>query len=415
MGGRAGNYERFNEYTNEEGWNDRSGSGAGGMAISASDYVDGATSYESFNGGDGFFGTGSAGGGGGSDEDGYDGAGTVTNKEGEGGNGILSYIDGTPRYYAGGGAGFGPRGAADGGRGGGGDSGNNPGLSTGSFYGGGGGAWTSTQQTYTTPWGDTRILNGKGADGVVIINYKWKPNESPNNFISYRGLSQYYDMYSLDSYDGTGSLVYNLWTNNTTASLENQGGFIYDDDNLNSGSLLIQSSSLRPYVEPETEQSGELTSMVVWEVNNPIYDTDGLVPVLTDEQFGTSSLGIYGGNLETWGEAVVVKIGNTIVPTESGSAAEFIPRGGFHISQFSYNEVSNELLWYVDGYSGSVVVNETISDKTSLLSFNSGSAVSASVPVGLGNESVYNITAIYTASLNFDEMRHNDDFLYPRY
>ena len=407
IGGRGAQGDNFAEYSTKTGWTERSGSGGGGAGV-ASGLVSGGVSYQSNDGGWGFFGTGSAGGGGGAGEDGFNGSSTATPTEGEGGDGILSYILGVQKYFGGGGAGYGPRGAADGGLGGGADSG--IGNSTGSYYGGGGGAWLEPRETYTTPWGITYTLSGRGGDGAVIINYKWKANTSPVDYITYRGLAQYYDMYDLDSYDGTGSLVYNLWKNDNTASLENITGWRFDTDNLGSGSLLIVSSSVHPYVEADEETTNELTAMTVWEVNNQTYDSGGLIPILTDEQFGTSSIGIYAGNDALYGEAIVIKIGDSIVTTESGSAGGFIPRGGFHISQFSYNQDTNEVLWYVDGVSGSATVNETIDDKSFTLNFNS-----SSLDIGLGNNSVYNVTAIYTASLDWDEMRHNDNFLYPRY
>jgi hypothetical protein len=412
IGGRGSAPLQFNGNTTMGDWNSRSGSGGGGAAISSlvSDgYITGGYDTLQTNGGDGFNGTGSAGGGGGAGQDGFDGSGGITAQGGEGGEGLRLNFDGTLRWYAGGGAGYGPGGPSDGGIGGGGTSG--IGLSTGSFYGAGGGAWLGPSTGYTTPWGDSYILNGRGADGAVIINYKWKFNTSPTGSIVIRGLSQYYDIYDENSYDGTGSLVYSLWSNDTTASLGNLSGWIYDDDNLGSGSLLVVSQSVHPYVEADVEQpTSELSALTVWEVNNQVYDSDGLLPILTDEQFGTSSIGIYAGNDELFGEAIVIKIGDTQITTISGSAGRFIPRGGYHISQFSYNQGLNQLLWYVDGYSGSAVVNETISDKTVLLNFNSGSDVAS-----LGKNSVYNSTVIYTASLDWDEMRHNDDFLYPRY
>ncbi len=379
IGGRGAQGDNFAEYSTSTGWTERSGSGGGGAGV-ASGLVSGGVSYQSNDGGWGFFGTGSAGGGGGAGEDGFNGSSTATPTEGEGGDGILSYILGVQRYFGGGGAGYGPRGAADGGRGGGADSG--IGNSTGSYYGGGGGAWLEPRETYTTPWGETYTLSGRGADGAVIINYKWKPNESPTDFISYRGLAQYYDMYSLDSYDGTGSLVYNLWKNDNTASLENITGWRYDDDNIDSGSLLVVTSSVHPYVEADEEQpTSEITAMTVWEVNNPTYSENGLLPILVDETFGTSSIGIYAGNDALYGEAVVIKVGDSIVTTESGSAGEFIPRGGFHISQFSYNQDTNEVLWYVDGVSGSATVNETIDDKSFTLNFNSSSLSRTPLPI----------------------------------
>jgi hypothetical protein len=407
MGGRGSS--PGNNSANSD-WSERSGSGGGGAAYGGplTDFNVGATSSLATDGGDGFAGTGSAGGGGGAGENGFDGTSGATAQGANGGDGIELSLFGSSSYYAGGGAGFGPGGSGNGGLGGGGDSG---GLSTGSFYGAGGGAWIGPAQTYNTPWGANYFLSGRGGDGAVIINYKWKENEKPSDFISIRGLSQYYDMYSLNSYNGTGSLVYNLWTENTTASLENITGWRYDDDNINSGSLLVVTSSVHPYVEADIQQSGsQITAMAVWEVNNQTYDSGGLFPILTDEQFGTSSFGMYAGNNTLYGESVVIKIGDSIVTTESGSAGGFIPRGGFHISQFSYNQDTNEVLWYVDGVSGSATVTETIDDKNLLLNFNS-----SSLDIGLGNNSVYNITAIYSASLQWDEMRHNDDFLYPRY
>ena len=559
----------------------RSGSGGGGAGILSgvsSHWAGGEVNppFLQSEGGNGWSGsvaqaTGSAAGGGGYVTNGVDGTSGVSAVGGKGGDGIRLNLTGTLKYYGGGGGAYGPGGPGNGGLGG--TPASLNGIVTGSL-GAGGGA-TNNTSSYTANWGTEYTLGGRGGDGVVIIAYNWKPNTSPTGFITYRGLAQYYDMYSLDSYDGTGSLVYNLWKNDNTASLENITGWRYDDDNIDSGSLIVTQSSVSPFVEPDTEQSGELTAMTVWEVNDPVYDNNGLYPILADEQFGTSSFGMYAGNDTLYGEAVLVKIGDTLVPTQSGSAAEFIPRGGFHISQFSYNENSGEVLWYVDGYSGSAVINETISDKAPLLSFNSSSAVfnpdtnpvypsasqateftiektgsqdvtyqfkfpqteqvqsltiedgaidthiiastttpvitsgtgsigsgsavdyypSASLylgrtatydfdrsyygngvrpihmwystttcewiaqpagtgdlagsitlnniaqnsfinytndtnvtqsfvelndcierpPVGLGNDSVYNITAIYTASLNIEEMRHNDNFLYPRY
>lgn len=366
-------------YAGNTGFNDRSGSiGGGATFFNPGGFASGSWSTLSNFGGDGWSGsltetTGSAGGGGGSAQKGFDGVVGITAEGGDGGQGQQLNLTGLNRRYAAGGGGFGPGGAGNGGAGGGGDAG---GLGTGSNYGSGGGAWVGPTTTYTTPWGDTYTLNGKGSDGAVIINYKWKYNESPSDFITTRGLAQYYDMYSLDSYNGTGSLVYNLWKNDNTASIENPAGFIYDDDNLDSGSLIIVTSSLQPHVNAETESSSQMTAMVVWEVNDPIYNpTSSLLPILTDEQFGTSSIGIYAGNDELYGEAVVIKVGDTLVTTVSGSAAEFIPRGGFHISQFSYNQSTNQLLWYVDGESGSAVVNETIDDKSYLLNFNSSSVI----------------------------------------
>ncbi len=397
----------------------RSGSGGGGAGIPSSvggEWKAQLSSSGSYflqtDGGNGWSGsvaeqTGSAGGGGGYLATGSFGTAGVTAEGGRGGDGIRLNLDGTLKYYGGGGGGYGPGGPGNGGLGG--THASLTGTSSGSL-GAGGGA-TDNSSTWISPWGTSYTGGGRGGDGTVILTYRWKYNDTPTGSIAIRGLSQYYDMYDLNSYDGTGSLVYSLWKNEHTASLENDGGWRYDTDNLGSGSLLIVSQSLNPFVQPEIEQSGQISALTVWEVNNQTYDSDGLLPILTDEQFGTSSIGIYGGNNELYGEAVVIKIGDTLVATESGSAGGFIPRGGFHISQFSYNQGTNELYWYVDGFSGSAVVNETIDDKSILFNFNSSSVE----PVGLGDNSVYNITAIYTASLDWNEMRHSDDFLYPRY
>jgi hypothetical protein len=358
----------------------RSGSGGGGAGINKSVGTEWKAQnippyFAQTEGGNGWSGsllfpTGAAGGGGGYSATGSFGEAGSTDG-GRGGNGVELYLFGSSSYFAGGGGGYGPGGPGNGGLGG--TNASLSGTASGSL-GAGGGA-TDNSSTWISPWGTSYTGGGRGGDGAVIFTYRWKYNDTPDDYIAIRGLSQYYDMYDLNSYDGTGSLVYSLWKNEHTASLENDGGWLYDTDNLGSGSLLIQSASLRPYVEPEIEQSGQVSALTVWEVNNPVYDSDGLVPILVDEQFGTSSIGIYGGNDELYGEAVVIKVGDTIVTTQSGSAGEFIPRGGFHISQFSYNQGTNELLWYVDGYSGSAVVNETIDDKSILFSFNSSSAI----------------------------------------
>jgi len=378
MGGRGSAPITFGGNDTMNDWNDRSGSGGGGAAIEAigpGGYITGGYDTQQTDGGDGYDGTGSAGGGGGAAEAGYDGTGGATAKGGEGGDGIRLNYDGVLRYYGGGGAGYGPGGAANGGLGGGGNSG--IGLSTGSFYGAGGGAWIGPSQGATTPFGFSYIVNGIGGDGAVIINYKWKFNTSPSDNIVIRGLSQFYDMYDTNSYDGTGSLVYSLW-NEGTASLGNVQGWEYNTTVLDgSGSLEVVTSSLHPYVTTEPTSSTSISVLQTWFSNNVIYDaSSSSYPIISDEQFGTSSFGMYAGDDTTYGEAVVIKIGDTEIATESGSAGNFVPRGGFHISQFSYNQTTNELLWYVDGYSGSATVNEDIDIRDITLSFNSSSLVS---------------------------------------
>ena len=340
--------------------------------------------------------TGSAGGGGGAGQNGESGSAGLTAKGGKGGDGIQSSILGTPIYFAGGGAGYGPGGPSDGGRGGGGDSSLN-GDSRGTQYGAGGGASN---------------LNSEGGSGVVIINYKWKPNTSPVDFITYRGLSQYYDMYSKDSYDGTGSLVYSLW-NEGTASLGNEQGWEYNTTVLDgSGSLEVISSSLHPYISTETESTqSEISVITTWFSNNVTYDTaSNSYPLISDETFGTSSFGMYAGDRATYDEAIVIRVGDTEIVTEPDTAGDFVPRQGFHISQFSYNQNTNELLWYVDGYSGSATVNETIDDKSLTFNFNSSSLnIPQYYPAWQPtNYSDYSVTYGNRTSANVYEVEVND-------
>jgi hypothetical protein len=356
-------------------WNDRSGSGGGGAAIESiyPNSISGAIDTLQTDGGDGFPGTGSGAGGGGAAEAGFDGTAGSTAVGGNGGDGIGLNLTGTTIYYGAGGAGFGPGGAGNGGEQGGGDSG---GFSTGSYYGAGGGAWAGPTQLVTYPWG-TYQSNGLGGYGAVIISYKWKFNTSPDDNIVIRGLNQFYDMYSLDSYDGTGSLVYSIW-NEGTASLGNSTGWEYNTTVLDgSGSLEVVSSSLHPYVLTQPESSSAISVIQTWFSNNVVYDaSSSSYPILTDEQFGTSSFGMYAGNRATYDEAVVIRIGDTEIITEPDTAGDFVPRTGFHISQFSYNQNTNQLLWYMDGYSGSATVNEDIDIRDITLSFNSSSLVS---------------------------------------
>jgi hypothetical protein len=341
IGGRGSAPLQFNGNSTMGDWNSRSGSGGGGAAISSlvSDgYITGGYDTLQTNGGDGFNGTGSAGGGGGAGQDGFDGSGGITAQGGEGGEGLRLNLDGTLRWYAGGGAGYGPGGPSDGGIGGGGTSG--IGLSTGSFYGAGGGAWLGPSTGYTTPWGDSYILNGRGADGAVIINYKWIPNPIPTGSVPIqRGIAGWYDSYDKNSYIGSGSDIYSSYGPMGSGSLEN-GGWFYSTVILDgSGSLEVTGSQLHPYMQTEATQSqGEFSIVTTWFSNNVTYSTSSLYPLVSDENFGTSSFGIYAGDLATYEEAIVIKIGDTIITTEPGTAGDFVPRQGFHISQFSYNQ-----------------------------------------------------------------------------
>ena len=401
-GGKGGN----GDLDNIDGFDGGSGGGGSGWKDSLRNPGEGGsgTSGQGFDGGDGLY-TSSfdetlnlGGGGGGASQAGFDG--NHPTLSGYGGDGKLVDIDFNSTYYGGGGAAGQP--TAQGGAGGGGNS-DTPGTP----HTGGGGGGAGINYYYGTI----------GGSGVVKIRYIYE-DDVRNNVINSVPVSQ--SLWSLIdiayplSYDGTGSILYDISQYFDNANINNVQGYEYNTAVLDSGSLILRTSSLDTEFTWNSSSSlyptfQDFTLLVTWFGNNLEYNTSSsYFPIFSDNN---SDWGIYGGDSTTWDSGIVINAGGQLIEVGQDTAGESGGGAvGWHISQVSYESSTNTIRYNCDNVSGSVVVSGSAlpTDFTPIWNdkFVSGK---------MGDNSAVQVLAIYTSSLSLEEMTLNHNSLNPRY
>ena len=401
-GGQGGNAK----LDNIDGFDGGSGGGGSGWRDSLLNPGEGGNgiSGQGFGGGDGIY-TSSidgtlnlGGGGGGASQKGYDG--NHPTLSGNGGAGKLVDIEFNSTYYGGGGAAGQPY--AIGGIGGGGNSATEGTPNTG---GGGGGA------------GIGNSYGAIGGSGVVKIRYMYE-DDIRNNIINSLPVSE--SLWSLIdiayplSYDGTGSILYDISDYFDNATINNVQGYEYNTAVLDSGSLILRTSSLDTEFTWDTSSSlyptfQDFTLLVTWFGNNLEYNSSSsYFPIFSDNN---SDWGIYGGDLTTWDSGIVINAGGQLIEVGQDTAGESGGGAvGWHISQVSYESSTNTVRYNCDNITGSVVVSGSAlpTDFTPIWNdkFASGK---------MGDNTAVQVLAIYTSSLSLEEMTLNHNSLDPRY
>lgn len=315
-----------------------------------------------------------------------------------GGNGLPNDYQGFNTYFAGGGS------ANSTNTQGGGGAANENGVP---FTGGGGGAGTSS----------TRY---SGGSGIVVV--RWTLNDSVNNntinsLPVSRSLFSLIDMAYTESYPGSGSSLFDVSNNINSASIGNIGAYSYNTAVLDSGSLILLTSSLDntdfDWDLPNSEYRPidgikSFTLLTSWFGNFLEFNTSsGYFPIFSDN---TNNWGIYGGNFATWDDGVVLNAGGQLIGVGNDTAKESGGGIGWHISQMSYDSGSSTVYWNCDGVSGSAVVSGSSFGSTFNPKWNDKFASGK-----MGDNTACQVFAIYTSSLSFAEMEQNRAFLYPRY
>jgi hypothetical protein len=285
---------------------------------------------------------------------------------------------------------------------------------------GGGGAYTENGEPNTGGGGGAGIPERTiGGSGQVVVRFKKGTVDNPidNSLPVSRSLWSLVDIGYTSSYDGTGDTLYDISNNYNNAVINNRDEYEYNTLVLDSGSLILRTSSLdtsfnfnldtstfRPY-----PSQTDFTLLVTWFGNNLEYNTSSsYFPIFSDND---SDWGIYGGDLTTWDNGIVINAGGQLIGVGEDTAGE--SGGGFigwHISQVSYESSTNTIRYNCDNVSGSVIVsgsslptdfNPKWNDK--LLSGK------------MGDNTAVQVLAIYTQPLTLEEMRINHDSLDPRY
>lgn len=408
-GGRNGREIGGTCYDAEDGFAGGSGGGGGGSDC-ASPGVGGARTLGQGNvGGNGasttsgfycYDNTSHGGGGGGAASAGI--AGNASTNTSDGGAGRLIDINFTNTYYGGGGAGSHP--SASGGIGGGG----NPTQDGAPNTGGGGGAGTLASPNA-----------GDGGSGIVILRYLYKAdvqNSIINSLPVSESLWSLIDLAYTESYNGTGSTLYDIADYPNDSYINNRDAYEYNTLVLDgSGSMILETSSLDTSFYWDTGSSlyptfQDFTLVITWQGNNLEYNSSSAdFPIFSDT---TSGWGIYGGDFTTWDSGIVIRGGGQEYGVGNNTAIQSGGGGGidFHVSQISYNGTTGVVNFNCDNYSGSYV--------------HSGSALPTDFAPKwnqkytqgkLGNTSAMQVMAIYSSSLSLSEMQANHDYLNQRY
>jgi hypothetical protein len=325
-------------------------------------------------------------------------SGGVPGSAGVGGIGVQNDFQGYPKWYSGGGNGS-----------------NNY-----TIVPGGGGAYTENGEPNTGGGGGAGIPERTiGGSGQVVVRFKKGTVDNPidNSLPVSRSLWSLVDIGYTSSYDGTGDTLYDISNNYNNAVINNRDEYEYNTLVLDSGSLILRTSSLdtsfnfnldtstfRPY-----PSQTDFTLLVTWFGNNLEYNTSSsYFPIFSDN---TNDWGIYGGDSTTWDNGIVINAGGQLIEVGQDTAGESGGLGiGWHISQVSYESSTNTIRYNCDNVSGSVIVSGS-SLPTDFNPIWNDKLLSGK----MGDNTAVQVLAIYTQPLTLEEMRINHDSLDPRY
>jgi hypothetical protein len=221
-------------------------------------------------------------------------------------------------------------------------------------------------------------------------------------------LYSYYDVAFTSSYSASGqTTIFDLSGNNRTGSVS--ANWNYNSSSVSGSFLrLATSTNTNTIAMPALTLTGSVTFVSAWFLQSATYQFSGaeLFAGLDPEAYG-----MFIGDQATYGSRVLFAIndqfGLTQAPTGSASS------GSWHISQFSFNDASNNLNWCMDGITGSFTLSATISTGTITPKFNFDNG---SVPNRyLNSGSIMQVMALYTGSLTTAELLQNHNGLKARY
>ena len=274
-------------------------------------------------------------------------------------------------------------------------------------------------------YGNGGNFNQKGKQGVVVMSYKYDSNidnryvDSPTQLPVSRSLSTYIDVAYTESYAGSGSILYDIGKYSFgSASLSAIEGYQYNTAVLDSGSLIEYTSSLATVDNRVTFDSNEFTTKknftmcISWFGNFMDFNTTtNLMPLWIDSG---SNWGINGGDA-SYDHGIVFNAGGQLVEVGNDTARESGGGFGWHISQIAYDSTTDTLSYFCDGdTSGSVIVSG------SSLPSDWNPVYNQKIPSGqggggLGDNSAFQIFALYDEPLTEAEMRTNWLGIYQRY
>jgi hypothetical protein len=222
-----------------------------------------------------------------------------------------------------------------------------------------------------------------------------------------QSLWAYYDIAFTQSYSASGqNTVFDLSGNGNNGT--RQGTVNYDSASISGSVLRLGASSQANRVDmPSLTLSGGTTWVMAWYMNSASYQFNSTEFFAGRDPEG---YGMFAQN-GTFNNRVLPIINDTIVldVTPTGSALS----GSWHISQFSFDDVTNNVNWCMDGTTGSYTLTAAISTGTITPKWNFNAS---NLPNRwLNSGSMMQVMALYTGSLTTQQLLDNHNSLKARY
>ena len=241
--------------------------------------------------------------------------------------------------------------------------------------------------------------------GSIIYNAP----PAPQRLAVSSSLFAYYDVAFTSSYSSQGqATIYDLSGNGNNGSVV--GVMNYDTDTVLGKVLRLGSSANSNRVDMAgVDLNDAVTFVIAWYMTSGNYQFDSIELFVGRDP---EAYGIFIGNgTQDSKTNLIINDGSSYptlyTPVNSGAS------GSWHISQFSFNDVSNVWNYCMDGVTGSYTLAETISSGIidARFNFNNGSLPNRYLNSG----SMVQVMALYTGSLSTSELLQNHNSLIARY
>lgn len=227
-------------------------------------------------------------------------------------------------------------------------------------------------------------------------------------------LYAYHDFAFTASYSASGqTIVYDLSGNNNTGSVNGTLNYqpITSGSAVTKGTYCLMQPAANDTNNVQMRQvnlSGNYTMVCSWYMKNPLYSFNYTEIFVGREP---EAYGILAQNNANSFRAIVSNndnLSSTQLPINSGTGSNW------HVSQFSFNDTTNEVVWCMDGTTGSFTLASATSTGIVSPRWNNGGNNTGFDPY-LGSGSMVQVMAVYTGSLTADQMVQNWNSLKGRY
>lgn len=221
-------------------------------------------------------------------------------------------------------------------------------------------------------------------------------------------LYAYYDVAFTASYSASAqTTIFDLSPNAKNGTVSANWNYNTASNVTGSFLRLATSANGNTIAMPSLTLSGGVTFVTAWYMTSGSYQFDGIDLFIGTDPEG---YGLYIGNQTVHSSRVLIGINDVfaVTQTPTGSARS----GSWHISQFSFNDTTDNVNWCMDGVTGSFTLTAGIATGTITPKFNFDGPIANRF---LNSGSIMQVMALYTGSLTTQQLLDNHNSLKGRY